>query len=65
MWYGKPLYRRKDGAFHIAWDDVCAWDISITPGIVYLGCWIREDENVVGDYYPLAPYTGAATVTEI
>lgn len=59
---GKAFYRRADGAYHIWWDGVSAWYISVVLGTPGTGHWKRVNANIVGAYTAVAPATGVATV---
>lgn len=60
----KPYYKRQDGAYFLWWAPiVSSWIISQSLGHYASNAWGRP-EPIVGNYAPIAPATGLATVSE-
>lgn len=60
----KPYYRRLDGAYFVWWRVVGLWVISVELGSWAGRLWTMADPEITGDYNPIPPATGIATVSE-
>jgi len=59
---GKDCYQREDAAYHIYWDILGPWVISVLLGDPGVASWNRDDPNIAGLYLPVGDATGDATV---
>ena len=61
---GKGYCRRADSGYHIWWDGVDSWIVSVLPGVLGTNYWKRTDPSILGVYAPLGTAVGVATVGE-
>lgn len=61
---GKRYHRRLDASFHIWWDGVDTWTISVLRGIQGVSYWTRVSPDIEGAYVAQGTATGVPTVTE-
>ena len=62
---GKPAYKHAVLEWYLFWDGGINWRIDEVLGNADPPTWARTDENIEGEYTPVAPATGTATITVI
>ena len=62
---GERYYKLTDQEWYLFWDGGDNWRIDAVLGDAEPPTWSRTDLDIEGEYTPVAPADGTATVTEI
>ncbi len=62
---GKPYYYGGTVPYYLFWDGGINWRMDAVLGDAEPPTWSRTDIDIEGEYTPVAPATGTATVTQI